>query len=149
MTESPQFTPNVLRQSGAVPYRLNDQQLEVLLVTSRSRRHWIVPKGVIEYNLSPATSAAKEAEEEAGVRGTIIPKPLGVYTRRKAEGTLEVILFPLAVTEVLSVWPEEHLRRRRWTTISEARIMIDQPELAHLVCLLPHRLKQDRAFTPD
>lgn len=55
-------------QSGAIPYRWYAQQLQVLLTTSRRNKRWIIPKGLIEYHLSAADSAAQEAWEEAGVR---------------------------------------------------------------------------------
>jgi phosphohistidine phosphatase len=55
------------RQSGVIPVRKTDEGVEVLLVRSRSGRRWVIPKGIVEPCLSPAASAPKEAEEEAGV----------------------------------------------------------------------------------
>jgi phosphohistidine phosphatase len=65
------------RQSAVIPYRRGPSGLEVLLVTSRKGTRWVLPKGVVEPDLSPAASAAKEALEEAGVRGPIDDEPLG------------------------------------------------------------------------
>ena len=56
-------------QSAVIPYRLSKNGLEILLITSLKRKHWIVPKGYIEFNLTPFESAKKEAYEEAGVLG--------------------------------------------------------------------------------
>ncbi|HEY1934850.1 MAG TPA: NUDIX hydrolase [Acetobacteraceae bacterium] len=71
-------------QYGALPYSLNKAgEIEVLLLTSRTRRRWIIPKGWPIKGLKPAKSAAREAFEEAGVRGTVSGKPLGRFTYDK------------------------------------------------------------------
>ena len=55
-------------QYGALPYRFTDSGgVEILLVTSRSRRRWILPKGLPVDGLEPSEAAAREAFEEAGV----------------------------------------------------------------------------------
>ena len=41
-------------QSGVIPYRKKDGKTEVLLVTSIRKKNWIVPKGFIEYHMSPS-----------------------------------------------------------------------------------------------
>ncbi|MEJ2103143.1 MAG: hypothetical protein P8X47_01050 [Ignavibacteriaceae bacterium] len=41
-------------QSGVIPYRRKNGTLEILLVTTIRKKNWIIPKGFIEYNLSPA-----------------------------------------------------------------------------------------------
>ena len=58
-----------------------------LLVTSRKGTRRVLPKGVVEPDLSPAASAAKEALEEAGICGPIDHEPLGTYQYRKWGGT--------------------------------------------------------------
>ncbi|HEY3622474.1 MAG TPA: NUDIX domain-containing protein [Roseiarcus sp.] len=45
--------------------------LEILLVTTRQSKRWIIPKGWPIKGLRPAKSAAREAFEEAGVRGPV------------------------------------------------------------------------------
>src|SRR5210317_1534724 len=49
------------RQSGVIPYRVRKGNLEILLITSRRERRWIIPKGIIEPDYSARNSAAKEA----------------------------------------------------------------------------------------
>jgi ADP-ribose pyrophosphatase YjhB (NUDIX family) len=59
-------------QYGALPYRFTaDAAREIHLVTTRQTRRWIIPKGWPIKGLRPAKSAAREAFEEAGVRGKI------------------------------------------------------------------------------
>lgn len=66
-------------QSGVIPYRRNGSTLEVLLISSRARRRWLVPKGIIELGMRADESAVKEAFEEAGVGGILDGRPVGKY----------------------------------------------------------------------
>lgn len=100
-------------QYGALPYRFHeDGTLQVLLVTSRRTRRWIIPKGWPIKGLPPAKSAAREAFEEAGVLGKVGSSALGKFSYRKLyEATnqsveCEVVVFPLRVDRQLATWPE-------------------------------------------
>jgi hypothetical protein len=71
-------------QYGALPYRFTKGgSLEVLLVTSRQSKRWIIPKGWPIKGLKPAPSAAREAYEEAGVQGLVGKKAIGTYVYEK------------------------------------------------------------------
>ena len=50
----------LILQSGVIPYRWRDGRLEVLLITSMRSGDWIVPKGLIEPDMTAHDSAAKE-----------------------------------------------------------------------------------------
>ena len=111
----------VRMQYGVLPYRFSqDVALEILLVTTRGTRRWIVPKGWPIKGLSPAKSAAREAFEEAGVTGRIGAKPIGFFAYDKlldeAGGTTtcEVKIYPLLVKRQSHVWPESHQRTTQW-----------------------------------
>lgn len=121
------------RQSGVVPLRLVGGRPRVLLVTSNGGKRWIVPKGIVEEGLSPARSAAKEAWEEAGVRGIISRRMIGRYETEKWGGVCTVRVYLLAVTEVARVWPEAHVRRRRWLSPERAAALVAEPGLKALV----------------
>lgn len=121
------------RQSAVVPYRQGAGGVEVLLVTSRKGKRWVLPKGVVDPGLSPAESAAKEAEEEAGVRGPVDPRALGSYRYRKWGGVCTVEVFAMAVEEEATAWPEAGFRRRRWLPADQARSLLDEPELRSLL----------------
>ena len=54
-----------------------------MLITSRRRGRWILPKGWPMSGLSLAGAAAREAEEEAGVAGEILAEPIGSYDYKK------------------------------------------------------------------
>jgi 8-oxo-dGTP pyrophosphatase MutT (NUDIX family) len=70
-------------QFAALPFRLVEERLEVLLITSRETRRWIIPKGWAEKGTKPRTMAAREAFEEAGVRGKVGKLPYGSYRYEK------------------------------------------------------------------
>jgi 8-oxo-dGTP pyrophosphatase MutT (NUDIX family) len=120
------------RQSAVVPYRQGQDGLEVLLVTSRKGTRWVLPKGVVEPELSPAASAAKEALEEAGVRGAIDDAPLGTYEYRKWGGTCTVQVFAMEVEEEVADWAEAGTRRRAWLTVGEATQRVDEEALRQI-----------------
>jgi len=118
-------------QSAVVPYRRRAGEVEILLVTSRKRKRWIVPKGVRELHLSSAESAAEEAFEEAGVRGVVSNKPVGRYEYRKWGGTCTVEVFAMEVESILDEWQESY-RDRCWLAPDEAAARV-APALARLV----------------
>jgi 8-oxo-dGTP pyrophosphatase MutT (NUDIX family) len=125
------------QQSGVIPYRQSDKGVEVLLVTTRRRKHWIIPKGVIEPDLTSAASAVEEAWEEAGVRGWLHPLSIGCYEYEKWQGLCQVEVFLMSVEEIEDQWPEGAYRRRQWFPYQQAAMKLREPELKKLVGQLP------------
>lgn len=134
--------PRAIRQIAALPYRFCgtalDAPIEVLLVTSRETKRWVLPKGNKIKGLSRHAAAAQEAEEEAGVLGAVCPTPLGTYRYRKrlnsgAALLVDVDVFPFAVTDELDDWLEASERTRRWFSLAEAMAVVDEPDLAALM----------------
>src|ERR1700731_1369791 len=71
-------------QYGVLPYRFTEtNSLEVLLVTTQQTRRWIIPQGWPIKGLKPPKSAAREAYEEAGIRGTVGAKSIGAFSYEK------------------------------------------------------------------
>src|SRR6476619_2038868 len=67
-------------QYAALPFRLNGKtRTEVMLVTSRETRRWIIPKGWPHKGKAPHDSAAREAFEEAGVVGAVGKRAVGSF----------------------------------------------------------------------
>ena len=110
------------------------------MITSRKRKRWVIPKGVKEPDLSAAASAAKEALEEAGIRGMVSTKPVGSYRYEKWGGICTVQVFAMAVDSVLVEW-EESYRDRQWMSPEQARQRITEKELKAIVRSLPERLE--------
>jgi len=121
------------RQSGVIPFRRGSDGPEVLLITSRTRKRWILPKGVVEPELTPAVSAVNEAFEEAGVRGRLTEPSLGSFTYAKWDGICTVEVFAMAVDEVLDEWPERAERSRRWLPLADAAGLADDPGAGELI----------------
>ncbi|WP_167072574.1 DUF47 family protein [Sphingomonas vulcanisoli] len=128
-----------MRQIAALPYRtVPSGAIEVMLVTSRETRRWVVPKGNTIRGLPPYEAAAHEAYEEAGVSGIMCPAPIGAYEylKRKRDGTLRhttVTVYPLAVTQQAEDWPESDERETRWFRLQPASEAVEEPDLKRLI----------------
>jgi len=125
-----------IEQSGVIPYRLRDGNIEVLLITSMSSKRWIIPKGLVEPGMTPQDSAAKEAGEEAGVIGEVLPTLMGTYDYRKWGGICRVEVFLMRVEMVLEDWLEAQYRKRRWCTVEEAVDSVREMELKDIFTTL-------------
>lgn len=117
------------QQSGAIPFRIKDGKLSVLLITSRRKKRWIIPKGHVEYDMHAAESAQKEAFEEAGVLGKIYKDEVGDYSYTKWEMNFRVKLYLLEVLQELPDWPEKPFRQRKWLSPKKAAQLVDLPQL--------------------
>ncbi len=130
-----------IEQSGVIPYRIIDGQIEVLLITSSTKKRWIIPKGMVEPFMTPQASAAKEAWEEAGIVGQVTNTPIGAYEYHKYGGICRVEVFLLQVETVLKDWPEAKVRRREWLSISKAIKRIQNAELKSILMACEMNIK--------
>lgn len=128
-------------QSGVIPYRKKNGRTEVLLVTSIKKRNWIIPKGFIEYHLTPFQSAKKEAFEEAGVRGGNGTKILGSYMVYKNGSELHTKIYSMKVTRIFKDYPEKNLRKRKWLSTNDAAKKVSIPEIAKMIRKLSRQNK--------
>jgi 8-oxo-dGTP pyrophosphatase MutT (NUDIX family) len=114
------------RQVAALPWRLDAEGgLEFLLVTSRTSKHWLLPKGWPIPGKSGLESALQEAFEEAGIHASGPDQPIGRYAFIKVlhdETELPCTMAVYAVGDVkeLAEWPEQLQRDRMWFTQAEA-----------------------------
>jgi len=127
-------------QYGALPYRFDENgELEILLVTTRQSGRWIIPKGSAIKGLTRSESAAQEAYEEAGVRGLIKARSIGVFPFEKnlyEKGITvpcEVMVYPLLVTKQCKTWPEQKQRLSRWFSAAEAMAHLQDKGLTKIV----------------
>jgi len=128
-------------QSAVIPYRISKKGLEILLITSLKKKNWIVPKGYIEFNLTPFESAKKEAYEEAGVLGSNETLEVGNFKLNKPIGHCIIKVFTMEVYEVLEDYPEKNDRKRKWFTPEEAVEAITIPEIGEMIKELNFKLK--------
>lgn len=129
---------DVRTQFGALCWRRRKGNVEVLLITSRRRKRWILPKGWPVDGATPCEAAETEAWEEAGVHGTAKPVCLGIYSYSKLLDKNEslpcvVAVFPVKVKELAEDYPEKSERRRKWFTLKKAASVVAEPELAMLL----------------
>ena len=125
--------PWYYKQSAVIPYRMNGESCEVLLITSRKKQNWILPKGIIEIGMSAEESASKEAMEEAGVVGLVGDELIGEYKYEKWGGLCRVKVFPLLVKKILEKWPEDNIRQRKWFAIDKAIKKLNQDDMMKIV----------------
>ncbi len=131
-------------QVGALCWRRTGKGLRVLLITSRDTGRWVIPKGWPMRNRTDAEAAAREAYEEAGLRGEVSPRRIGIYTYQKVLDPKRAIpcvvrVFPLEAHEMLQKYPETGQRRVKWFAPDKAARKVAEPELAALI----------RGFDPD
>jgi len=128
-----------IRQVAALPLRkLDGGGLEVLLVSSRETRRWVIPKGWPAKRLSDSKAAAREARQEAGISGKMGNRPIGSYRYRKRMpgGLVRVIdvdVYVLWVKKQRKSWREKDERIRVWFAQSDAARKVREPKLKELI----------------
>ncbi len=125
-------------QYAALPFRDGPNGLEVMLVSSRETRRWVLPKGWPMKKRKPRGAAAREALEEAGLHGKVAKEPLGDYHYMKrlkngASTLVRVSVFPLRVQKQRGEWLEKDQRVTRWFPVTEASELVHEPELQALI----------------
>jgi 8-oxo-dGTP pyrophosphatase MutT (NUDIX family) len=125
-------------QYGALPYREIKSGVQILLVTSRGTRRWIIPKGWPQSGTPPHRAAAQEAFEEAGVVGKVGKKTIGSYWYDKifesgATVRCKVRVFPLRVTRQFKRWPEKRQRRTQWHSPAQASRRVRETYLRQII----------------
>jgi 8-oxo-dGTP pyrophosphatase MutT (NUDIX family) len=121
-------------QVAALPIRrVADGVFEIMLITTRTTRRWIVPKGWPVKGIDDSEAAAREAREEAGVIGKIEKKPVGryIYWKRMRDhfALCKVSLFILEAERQLEHWPERGERLFHWFKLHDAADLVDDPGL--------------------
>lgn len=120
-------------QSAIIPYRNVDGEVQVLLITTRNKGKWIVPKGGIEKHLDSHESAEQEALEEAGVEGRVSPVSIGCYRHGDSEKDPIVEVFLMRVERELDSWEEDDERTRRWVPLEEVYQHVEEDGLKSIL----------------
>ena len=128
-----------LPQLGALCYRNERGKPQILLITSRTRRRWIIPKGWPMKGIAPEKAAEIEAWEEAGVRGKAVDTCVGQFGYIKyGDGTgpdvpCIVSVYPIKTKSLAKDYPECSQRRRKWFSPKKAARKVGEPELKKLL----------------
>ncbi|MCR6499298.1 NUDIX hydrolase [Shinella sp. CPCC 101442] len=146
------FRRPMREQYGALCYRLKKRSsaVEVLLITSRDTGRWVIPKGWPMDGKSAAAAAAREAWEEAGVKGKVADASIGSYHYLKGmpEGLkvdCRVRVFALEVDDICKNFPEKGERRAEWVDCTEAAARVHEPGLKALLLAFEQKILADVA----
>lgn len=134
------FSDAFRQQVAALCFRYKDDgpEIEVLVVTSRGSRSWIIPKGWPLKKKTLAASAATEAFEEAGIRGKVFERAIGRYTYLKEIDGGQIVP---CIVDVFQIEAEtEHERFKElgqrviaWVSPVEAARRVREVELKSLL----------------
>ncbi len=99
------------------------------LISTRNKKRWIVPKGHINPEQSPAEAALQEAWEEAGLLGAVDAEPLGRYVYEKSASLFQVTVFLMHVHQEIEDFPESLSRQKIWLPFQDAVNRLHDPQL--------------------
>lgn len=111
-------------QGGGVVFRIDGGEIRVLLIRDRDAKHWIFPKGHLEYGETAAEAAVREVEEEAGVRGVLVG-PLEALDFQSAAEKVQAHYFLIAAGAERE---GEEGREKRWLGPREAMETVSFPD---------------------
>jgi 8-oxo-dGTP pyrophosphatase MutT (NUDIX family) len=130
--------PKRTHQVAALPWRQGEDGLEILLVTTRTSKRWVIPKGWTMEDKADHEAAAIEAYEEAGAVGDAEAVSASNYRYRKIlrngkSRVVRVEVFTLQVNTMLDDWPERLERERQWLSPQQALQLIGEPGLVPVI----------------
>jgi 8-oxo-dGTP pyrophosphatase MutT (NUDIX family) len=138
------LTSTLARQIGAICMRSKADGPEVLMITTRETRRWMIPKGWPIDGLTPQKVAEREAWEEAGVIGKVKRKPLGEFRYakilsdgREIEPLVSVYL--IKVRRRKKRFPEMAERNVIWMKPIDAARNVREPDLRKLLLAVARR----------
>jgi len=122
---------------GAIPFKITDDGLYILFVTSKTRKRWIFPKGNLKAKESRKKACKREAFEEAGVKGRVLKDfPITVVIGKSEKNKIDLELvtyFPLYIHKKEKIWPEAKERDRIWFSLKEAKSLLDDEDFFQLL----------------
>jgi 8-oxo-dGTP pyrophosphatase MutT (NUDIX family) len=142
-TAPPLLEGKPILEAGALACRrLKNGELSILLISKSRSGKWSIPKGRLNGRLTFGEVAAKEAFEEAGIKGFVSPSSIGMFRVKKRTPSrqhtqiVEVWIYLIEVTKRVRHWPEKGKREIRWVSCETAAQQLHEPMLADLC----HRL---------
>jgi 8-oxo-dGTP pyrophosphatase MutT (NUDIX family) len=132
------MTMEPMQQVAALAYVETPGAPLVLLVTTRGRGRWTIPKGWPKQKADDAAMAAREAFEEGGVGGEVSTAPFGTYEYSKrfhffSWARCRATVYPLRVDRQFLAWPEKASRAITWVTADKAAKLVRDRHLADLL----------------
>ncbi|TCL75780.1 NUDIX hydrolase [Rhizobium sp. BK251] len=143
------------QQYAALCYRVKKKtgDVEVLLMTSRDTGRWVIPKGWPMSGKLSHEVAAREAFEEAGVRGSVDTETLGSYGYQKVlkdgiKVDCKVKVYGLQVSDLAKTYKEKGEREIEWVSCNEAVKRVNEPELRDIILAFQRKMA-DQPATKD
>lgn len=127
-------------QAAVIPYRVENGEIQICLITTRRKGRWGIPKGNIKTGHSFEQTALEEAYEEAGLRGDIVDEPLGIFRYYKSSDLRQAIVVLMSVSSAEDVWKEVDARIREWVAPRVARVRLENLQLRSLLDLALRRI---------
>lgn len=128
--------------AGGIIYRrlpAKPQEIEILLIQD-SKRRWTIPKGHIEEGESAREAAAREIEEETGLKKMQVLDWLGKINFRYRRNnslvlmTTEIFLVK-AIGDSSGIKPEKWMTSLAWMPAKEALEKIEYEDIGKLILL--------------
>ncbi len=109
--------------AGGVVYRRDGDRIDVLICKDAGYHKWVLPKGLVNSGEAFEQTAAREVEEEVGVKGQVVA-PLGeeryVYTARDVRVFKKVYYYLLEYVSGSEADHDHEMEEVRWVPIDEA-----------------------------
>jgi 8-oxo-dGTP pyrophosphatase MutT (NUDIX family) len=123
----------VRQQAAVIPFRSAGKKVEICLIRRKGSKKWGIPKGFVDRGDSSKDAALKEALEEAGLKGRLVGDPVGNYEYRKWGTKLDVTVYLMEVKEEEDDWDEADIRERRWTSLKDATVLLEEHPVQPLI----------------
>lgn len=142
---TPRTTP---RQAAVIPVRRTKSGVQLCIIRRKNSTKWGIPKGFIDDGDSRKQAALNEAYEEAGLSGQVIGESIGTYVYEKGDATLTVVVFLMEVLEEEKEWQEMGFRERRWCSLEEAYVLLEEHRASPLLDRIRKHLATASADRP-
>jgi 8-oxo-dGTP diphosphatase len=115
----------LVRAAGCIVWRYGSTEPEVVVVHRPRYDDWSFPKGKVDRGERPITTAAREVEEETGLRVRIGPRLRDDHYVMETTGQPKVVSYwighPPPRADVSGYEPNNEIDQVRWMSLSTAR----------------------------
>ena len=112
-----------MHKIGSIPFKVYNNKVAVLFVTSQVRGRWILPKGELNDNESHEDACHRETYNESGAKGIMMKNfPITKsITKLTTKGIVSnsVTFYPLIVENQDNEWPDKNKRQRHWALLKD------------------------------
>ena len=113
------------KSCGAVIYRVHNKEIQYLIISHQSDRHWGFPKGHVEKKETEGETAIREIIEETGLKVKLLPNfKKKVEYSPKENVSKQVIYFLAKVNEETVDLQVEEISDFKWLGYSDAMNII-------------------------